>query len=97
MPTGHSDVHTWHNVHSPVFLTLKKANEFGIFKKAPQGQINLQNPFFPKKYTIKNPSIKNVNIAITNPGRKAHISGAFSFTIISFHGFNIAFTTFGAI
>ena len=36
-------------IQSPVFLTLYIANALGIFKKAPQGQINLQNPFLPKK------------------------------------------------
>ena len=60
----------------PVFLTLYIAKAFGIFKNAPQGQMNIQNPFLPKKYTIKKPSTKNVNVPMMKPGKKAHISGS---------------------
>ena len=73
---GHSLVHTWHRVQSPVFLTLNKARDVGSLRKAPHGHINLQNPFFPKKYTIKNPSIKKVKDPIMNPGKNSQISGS---------------------
>ena len=75
MPIGHPDVHILQLVQVPVFLTLKVDKEVGNFKNAPQGQTNLQNPFLPKKYTIKNPSTIKVKLPITIPGRKAQTSG----------------------
>ena len=87
MPIGHSEVQIWHCVQSSVFLTLKKDSAVGTFKNAPHGHKNLQNPFFPRKYTIKNPSTKNVKLPIKKLGRNFHISGSFSEIVIVSQGF----------
>ena len=61
MPIEQLSVQLPHSIQSPTFLTLNIAKELGNFKKAPQGHKKRQNPFLPKKYTIKNYNTKQYN------------------------------------
>ena len=84
MPIEQFVVHSRQCVHFPVLLTLKTDKAAGNFRNAPQGQTNRQKPFLPSKYTIRIPSIINVNNDINTPGRNCHILG-YDKSILSAH------------